>query len=506
MIDLEDTTFGFIGSIYYKSYIFDKSRPVVLTFNGLGNTPNSKNARKGISPWGFEYIKKRKYNVISFTNVSEHFCYYRDDTFLSKLEEFGEALKIFPERIGYGQSMGGYAASAFSGPLNIDRLLLLSPISTREEKLAFWDKEAKRGLFSFKYDWSGLYSDGAETKARGAIIYDPLYRLDKLHADRYTTLEKLPLPGVGHLVSENMLRMGILDWAVTSFLEGGIDKEKFLQKSRKRRELRQYYQWLVSEENIHATEKRNKIIEKFFKAKFGNRILDFGDIWISEHENNSDTTVITFECAGEKLSSSCLETKTLLEKGYNNLHVSFNTKYLESNNLSIKDFKRSIDSKIKNRKAICFGTHFGGYLALYFGGIINAKVISITPLLPNSLYSKNDQALIYNPLKKVRKPKTPPTVILDPYDGNSLKTLNDYIFPLYANLESIGASFYGNNILEDLRVSKKYRDKLYYLMEEQFSRVFSDVESKKKETEILNSLANCNGNSISGSWAVGQLY
>ena len=68
---------------------------------------------------------------------------------------------------------------AYSDTLKINRLLLIKSISSRRNDIAIWDYNDKRGLDTLDLDWSGQFDDGADTKASGYVIYDPLCDLDK---------------------------------------------------------------------------------------------------------------------------------------------------------------------------------------------------------------------------------------------------------------------------------------------------------------------------------------
>lgn len=57
----------------------------------------------------------------------------------SFISEIGKVIKNFPERLGYGGSMGGGAAGSFAELLNLDRLLLLNLITTLNKDIVPWE-------------------------------------------------------------------------------------------------------------------------------------------------------------------------------------------------------------------------------------------------------------------------------------------------------------------------------------------------------------------------------
>lgn len=263
----EDKVFLF-GDIYVKIYIYDISKALVFAFAGAGHSVTREDVMNEVSPWGYDYLKKKGLNVIGFTNIKGSYNYYRDAVFFKCLKELAKKLPDFKERLAYGGSMGGYAASAFSNVLGVDRLLLLNPISTRNKEIASWDYEAKRALSSFHFDWKGEFADGADTNACGYVVYDPLYELDKKHAIRYSTLEKLKVPGLGHSIATYLHEMKMLNWLVDSFIENSIDIEKFHELARRKRKIKRYYDWMLSDENKYLTDRRAKVFLRHCNSLF----------------------------------------------------------------------------------------------------------------------------------------------------------------------------------------------------------------------------------------------
>ncbi len=249
-----------LGNIFCKHYFFDKSKPVVVSFAPHDGGIEKKQIRTKFSPWAFDYLVAKNINVVSFSFITENFNYYRDTDLFSAIPHLSEALKVFPERLGYGSSAGAYAISAFSNALDIDRVLLLCPISTRKKEINTWDFEANRFLQSFDFDWTGPYADGADSLSKGYVIYDPFDRLDRLHAERYKNLTKLKLPGAGHLVPLRLQRLGMLSWTVEKFLSGGIPVNEFHLRGRARKDLLDYYTSMLSSENERLSPARARMI------------------------------------------------------------------------------------------------------------------------------------------------------------------------------------------------------------------------------------------------------
>lgn len=187
---------GSIGDVFFKINIFNTNKPIVITFQNHGQ-PLSENeiSKPNAYVWGYNFIlSTNNYNVLSFSCIKKD-NWYRDKQFIESLPSLSQLISAFPIRLGYGSSMGGYGVSAFSNILNIERLLLMNPISSLNKNISPWEDRFNNDL---DYDWNGLYNDASITKSNGYVVFDPLFHKDKMHAEKYTKLRKIKLPGVGH--------------------------------------------------------------------------------------------------------------------------------------------------------------------------------------------------------------------------------------------------------------------------------------------------------------------
>lgn len=254
-----------IDDIYFKYHLFDKSKPIVITFASHGSLVNLDNAESIHSPWGFDFVKKCNLNIISFSCTKTN-SWYRSNKFYTFTKSLYNILGLFPERLGYGGSMGAFGVSAFSNDLNIDRLLLLNPISTLNKKIAPWEKRFQG--YANSLNWSHGNYDGADSNSNGFVVFDPLFGLDKKHAHRYKKLIKLKVPGVGHSMPMHLQKMNLLKPIFHKFIDKSLTATEFATLARKRRELAHYYNWMTSEQNTHLTELRKKIILGHKKKAF----------------------------------------------------------------------------------------------------------------------------------------------------------------------------------------------------------------------------------------------
>lgn len=156
---------------------------------------------------------------------------------------------------------GGFGASVFADVLQVDKLLLINPLSTLNKGLVPFETRFKYGA---SLDWSGVYNDGAKNNASGYVVFDPIFDLDSKHAKRYVNLDKLKFSGVGHAMPAHLQNIGILGELFDRFILGKIDRDWFYKSIRRKREYSHYYSWLMSDQNTHLTKIRKLIITKYF--------------------------------------------------------------------------------------------------------------------------------------------------------------------------------------------------------------------------------------------------
>ncbi|WP_172330802.1 hypothetical protein [Mangrovicoccus sp. HB161399] len=145
--------------------------PVIFAFDNAGEAHNALETRRG---WGFDFLCSHGFDAVSFSEGDPD-AWFRRDSFLPIFKEAVARVDAWPccRHIGYGASMGAFAAAAFSDVLRCDRLVLISPISTLDEALAPWEH---RSGAAREHGWSGPRNDSAAVPGPGteiAIAADP---------------------------------------------------------------------------------------------------------------------------------------------------------------------------------------------------------------------------------------------------------------------------------------------------------------------------------------------
>lgn len=142
---------------------------------------------------------------------------------------------------------------------------MLYPISTANPLVETWVSSRKSGRDGI--NWEFGCNDGAKTGASGLILFDPMHKRDKRHADRYSDrFQRVYCNGLEHDFIGDLSKHKILMDLVVDFIRNNVE---LLTLSRKLRELRRskdkYY---ISMLEKCTTEYRRSILKKHQKMHF----------------------------------------------------------------------------------------------------------------------------------------------------------------------------------------------------------------------------------------------
>lgn len=221
---------------------FDYDKPVVVCFNPAGMLLTNKQVNAGVHAWGFEFLARHKINVLAINTVNENHWFLCSEL-NQYLHDISLMLKKFPERLGYGASMGAYGVSIFSSLLNIDRALLFTPLlpPNSDKKKHFKDIEL----------------------TQITIVYDPFNAEDKEIALRYPAqTHYLHFYGVGHQVIESIAKIKYLKTLFFEFYSNEINLNRFYHHQRNKRFLVRYFSYMDRNPTKKNTLKRKLIVKK----------------------------------------------------------------------------------------------------------------------------------------------------------------------------------------------------------------------------------------------------
>jgi len=101
----QDTSF-IVGETYCKYWVYDITKPLVVTFAPAGSLIRKDDIEKNPSIWGFDFVKQEGLNVLSFMAIERNHWYLFPE-FQEFLKSLKQEISIFKIRLGYGASMGG---------------------------------------------------------------------------------------------------------------------------------------------------------------------------------------------------------------------------------------------------------------------------------------------------------------------------------------------------------------------------------------------------------------
>lgn len=167
----------------------NESNIFIITFDHWNKIRNQKERSAFLEIEKNCYITKKGLNRI-YIQTSENDWYQRDG-----VKEAINYIKNFKKEniyISYGGSMAGYAAIEFSRELNADFFLSLSPQFSFEEKYLSsindnrWMKD-RLYLQDNGYTIKSNNNTGINLNSKGIVFYDPLFVLDRKHAESIKT-------------------------------------------------------------------------------------------------------------------------------------------------------------------------------------------------------------------------------------------------------------------------------------------------------------------------------
>lgn len=177
---------------------------LAVTFTSFGN--------QELDGLGFagRFLLREGYDLLAFKLVGETW-YQGVPAELFEWLRLRMARFCYHRRVGYGSSMGGYAAIQFAGRLALDQVLALSPQFTVEGDFdARWAPWGAHIDFQYRIDGSCLAPG-----TRVLIVYDR-YSPDHLHATAFRQhipaerLRLAPIPFAGHPVEVYLSQLGRL--------------------------------------------------------------------------------------------------------------------------------------------------------------------------------------------------------------------------------------------------------------------------------------------------------
>ncbi|HCT72449.1 MULTISPECIES: hypothetical protein [Psychrobacter] len=191
------------------------------------------------------------------------------------------------------------------------------------------------------------------------------------------------------------------------------------------------------------TIEEEKIVKKiFFKIGYNNEryiiseniLYESENIRITEYDQGSDKTFITFNSAYTDKTSDAFGGDFILSEGWNLISVHKHNRN-QYQDLSLKIFEDYVKPKTVGKHTYMYGTSLGGYSGLYFGGVVDATIIAGAPMLPvhptmnHPHYSDIEYKHI--PIKDTKKTSKPVFVLHDPLQESDSGFIKKHVLPAY---------------------------------------------------------------------------
>jgi hypothetical protein len=232
-----------LGPRHCASFV-DLSNTLFVSFESMGAIRSQ--SPKAL-PFGFTAVNKLGWS---------HLCVMCDgDTWFRDAEVYGFFDQLvddgffdeFETVVFYGAGPCGYAAAAFSVAAPGATVLAIQPQATLDPAVTGWDErftEMRRVSFTDRY---GYAPEMIEAAAKVFVIFDPLVRLDAMHASlfRAPNTELLRLSHWGQGVQARLMEMSVLDKIVEQVGTGALTRSSFFKLARARRVNRGYLRGLL---------------------------------------------------------------------------------------------------------------------------------------------------------------------------------------------------------------------------------------------------------------------
>lgn len=187
-------------NLLVKAALFEGSKTLFVTFDHATKTPSMRR-----SGFGERFFLKRRISAIHFIPAKSD--WYQFEEMIQACEAVREIASPFAVRIGYGSSMGGYAALNFAPLINLNRVLAISPQYSFDSRKIPSDPRYRAAHNKI----NGVVWDRIDSQSLASleslILYDRKDPMDKYHVDLIkacSSVETLALDHSGHPVTNTL--------------------------------------------------------------------------------------------------------------------------------------------------------------------------------------------------------------------------------------------------------------------------------------------------------------
>lgn len=233
-----------LGSGHFAGFL-EAGNKLLVTFE---NAETIRACNTDAEPRGFAYARHDGWSHLALISSTE--SWFRDEAvydFFDRMIDDG-FFDDFEKIVFYGANGGGYAAAAYSVAAPGATVIALRPQATLDPQTTGWDlryKVQRIADFSTRYGYAPEMIEAAETVF---IAFDPMQRLDAMHAAlfRKPHVVMLPCPLLGPQLDRAFDRLNIHDVMIKLAMDGSLARRRFMQLLRARRYDQTYVRALVT--------------------------------------------------------------------------------------------------------------------------------------------------------------------------------------------------------------------------------------------------------------------
>lgn len=196
-----------------------------------------RNRTKTCTPIGWQLAGDTGWSHLSM--ISDGDTWFRDRAVYEAVDVLIDDgfFDAFDRVIFYGAGSCGYAAAAYSVAAPGAQVIALQPQATLDAAVAPWDRryaDRRRLNFTDRYGYAPKMLDAC---AEAFILYDPLEKIDAMHATLFMQpgVTTLRLPYMGDALERDLLAMDLLAPLLHKLAMGRLDPLAFAKLYRARR-------------------------------------------------------------------------------------------------------------------------------------------------------------------------------------------------------------------------------------------------------------------------------
>ncbi len=187
---------------------------IVVTFQA--RNPSQTMNRSGFAE---EFLAKYRIPALHVTASRNHWYQVREMAVaMRRAARIGEA---YGRVITYGSSMGAHAAVVFSGAVNADAVIALSPLYSIDPRIVPHDRRYRVDAKDMRFRFTP--EEGARREASAHLFFDPC-SLDGWHARRiaphFDRSTLVPVPFAGHPCGNLLSEAGVLSRTIRDLIVG----------------------------------------------------------------------------------------------------------------------------------------------------------------------------------------------------------------------------------------------------------------------------------------------